>query len=204
MIYHSESFIVLLKEVLFIDIMNIRGDCMKTEYEVRILEINKEDFIRKLEKLGAKKKGEFAQKRYVYDLRPAEDGKWIRLRTNGKSTTLTYKDIVSDTIDGTKEIEFEVEDINKTNEFLEKIGFKSRNYQENNRIQYILSNVEIDIDTWPMIPTYVEIEGESEEDVKKIIEMLDIDKSKLTTLNCKDIYERIYGIDISRIKVLKF
>lgn len=177
---------------------------MKTEYEVRILEINKEDFIRKLEKLGAKKKGEFAQKRYVYDLRPAEDGKWIRLRTNGKSTTLTYKDIVSDTIDGTKEIEFEVEDINKTNEFLEKIGFKSRNYQENNRIQYILSNVEIDIDTWPMIPTYVEIEGESEEDVKKIIEMLDIDKSKLTTLNCKDIYERIYGIDISRIKVLKF
>ena len=58
-------------------------------------------------------KGNFKQKRYVYDLRPAEKDKWIRLRTNGKVTTLTYKDIVSNTLDGTKEVEFEVEDFDK-------------------------------------------------------------------------------------------
>ena len=96
---------------------------MKTEYEIRILEINKEEMIKKLEKLGATKKGKFNQKRYVYDLRPAEKGKWIRLRTNGRVTTLTYKDIVSNTIDGTKEVEFDVEDFNKAIEFLEKLGF---------------------------------------------------------------------------------
>ncbi len=177
---------------------------MQTEYEVRILEIDKEDIIKRLEELGATKKGKFEQKRYVYDLRPVEKGKWIRLRTNGIVTTLTYKDIVTNTIDGTKEVEFEVENFNKANEFLEKIGFKNRSYQENTRIQYILNDIEIDIDSWPMIPTYMEIEGKSEEEVIQMQELLNIDKNKLTTLNCDDIYKQIYGIDISAIKELKF
>lgn len=177
---------------------------MKTEYEIRILDVNKEELIKKLEKLGAIKNGKFNQKRYVYDLRPVEKGKWIRLRTNGINTTLTYKDIVSNTIDGTKEVEFKVEDFDKANEFLEKIGFKSRSYQENERIQYILNDVEIDIDSWPMIPTYMEIEGKSEEEVLNMKKILDIDENKVTTLNCDDIYKQIYKIDISTIKELKF
>lgn len=177
---------------------------MKTEYEIRILEINKEEIIKKLEELGAIKKGKFKQKRYVYDLRPAEKGKWIRLRTNGEHTTLTYKDVVSNTIDGTKKVEFEVEDFHKANEFLKKIGFKNRSYQENERIQYILNDVEIDIDSWPMIPTYMEIEGKSKEEVLNMKKILDIDESKVTTLNCDDIYKQIYKIDISKIKELKF
>jgi adenylate cyclase class 2 len=177
---------------------------MKTEYEIRILEVDKEEVTKKLEKLGAILKGKFEQKRYVYDLRPVEKGKWIRLRTNGKTTTLTYKDIVSNTIDGTKEVEFEVEDFDKANEFLEKIGFENRSYQENERIQYILNNVEIDIDLWPMIPTYMEIEGKSEEEIINIKKILNVDETKVTTLNCDDIYRQIYKIDISKIKELKF
>lgn len=177
---------------------------MKTEYEIRVLEINKEEIVNKLEKLGAIKKGEFKQKRYVYDLVPKQKGKWIRLRTNGKITTLTYKNIISNTIDGTKEIELEVEDFEKANEFLEKIGFKNRSYQENKRIQYVLDDVEIDIDSWPMIPTYLEIEGKSERDIMSIKNKLDMDENKVTTLNCNDIYKQIYKIDISKIKELKF
>lgn len=177
---------------------------MKTEYEIRILEIDKEEMIKKLEGLGAIRRGKFEQKRYVYDLRPVEKSKWIRLRTNGKTTTLTYKDIESNTIDGTKEVEFEVEDFNKANEFLERVGFKNRSYQENERIQYVLNNIEIDIDTWPMIPTYMEIEGISEKEVNNMKNLLNINENKVTTLNCDDIYKQIYGIDISKIKELKF
>ena len=177
---------------------------MKTEYEIRVLERNKEEMIKKLEGLGATRKGEYEQKRYVYDLRPVEKGKWIRLRTNGRTTTITYKDIVSNTIDGTKEVEIEVDDFNRANEFLERIGFESRSYQENVRTQYVLNNVEIDIDSWPMIPTYMEIEGNSEKEVAEMLELLKIDTTKLTALNCDDIYKQIYGIDISTIKHLKF
>ena len=111
---------------------------MKTEYEVRVLEINKEEIIKKLENLNAKKVGEYNQKRYVYDTIPKENGKWIRLRTNGTETTLTYKDVTSDKIDGTKEVEVKVSDLELTNEFLNKIGFFSKAYQENNRIRYII------------------------------------------------------------------
>ena len=111
---------------------------------------------------------------------------------------------MSNTISGTKEVEFEVEDFDKANEFLEKIGFENRSYQENERIQYTLNNVEIDIDSWPMIPTYMEIEGKSEEDVINMKRILEVNEIKVTTLNCDDIYKKIYGIDISNIKELKF
>ncbi len=177
---------------------------MKTEYEIRILEIDKESIIKLLEGLGAIKKGEYIQKRYVYDLKPVQNGKWIRLRTNGNETTLTYKDVVSNTVDGTKELEFQVESFDKANEFLNRIGFRARNYQENKRIQYILDNVEIDIDTWPMIPTYLEIEASNEKEIYNMIGRLKLNNSKITSLNCDDIYRQIYNIDISKIKELKF
>ena len=84
------------------------------------------------------------------------------------------------------------------------IGFKNKGYQENTRITYMLNGVEIDIDTWPMIPTYMEIEGEAEREVLEMKKILEIDDSKITALNCMDIYSQIYNIDISKIKELKF
>ena len=36
---------------------------MKTEYEIRILEIDKESIVKKLESLGGIRKGEYNQKR---------------------------------------------------------------------------------------------------------------------------------------------
>ena len=55
-----------------------------------------------------------------------------------------------------------------------------------------------------MIPTYMEIEGKSKEEVLNMKKILDIDESKVTTLNGDDIYKQIYKIDISKIKELKF
>lgn len=176
---------------------------MNTEYEIRVLEIDKEKLIKKLEELGAEFKGDNEQKRYVYDIIPKEDGKWIRLRTNGRKITLTYKNVVKTTIDGTKELEVEVSDFEKTNELLENMGIKSRGYQENKRTQYILNGVEIDIDSWPMIPTYVEIEGKNEEEVMNTLEILELPKDKVTTLDVDSVYKK-YGIDLKVIKVLKF
>ena len=177
---------------------------MHTEIEVRILEINIDNIIDKLEKLGAKRVGDWNYRRYVYDVKPKEEGKWIRLRTNGDSTTLTYKNIIDNSINGTKEVEINVDSFDNTNEFLECIGFKSRSYQENKRVRYMLDDVEIDIDTWPMIPSYLEIEGDSEDDVMRIVNKLGLETSNLTSLSPQDIYIDIYGIDIRDMDVLKF
>lgn len=40
---------------------------MKTEYELRVLEIEPKSIINRLEELGANKIGDFEQKRYVYN-----------------------------------------------------------------------------------------------------------------------------------------
>ncbi len=177
---------------------------MNIEYEVRVLEIDENKLISKLKVLGASFKGEYNQKRYVYNTIPKQDGKWLRLRTNGKSTTLTYKSVEKNSIDGTKELEIEVEDFEKAHELLEVAGIKSKGYQENRRVQYVLDDVEIDIDSWPLIPTYVEIEGKDEDSVNRIIDKLELNKEKITALDVQSVYEEIYGIDISKIDVLKF
>ena len=176
---------------------------MNTEYEVRILEIDKDIFIKKLENLGAEKVGDFFQKRYVYDFNTTVKGKWIRLRTNGEESTLTIKNIVSPLIDGTKEIEIIVSDFDKCNYILNELGYKARNYQENKRTRYYLDKVEIDIDTWPMLPTYVEIEGKSEEEVMTVVKKMGYNENEVTTLDVESIYKK-YGYDVKKIDILKF
>ena len=175
---------------------------MHTEYEVRVLEIDVDSIKKKLETVGAKFEWDRVQKRYVYDFIPKVDSKWIRLRTNGVKTTLTIKDLVTSKIDGTRELEVEVDDFDNTNRILEELGYVHRNYQENRRIQYKLNGVEIDIDSWPMIPTYLEIEGSSEEEVYKTLDILGINKDSITTRDVEGIYND-YGFDVMEIKDLK-
>lgn len=176
-----------------------------TEYECTVLDIDKEGVISKLESLGAKNKKEKLQRRYVYDFKPVEKNKWIRLRTNGDKTTLTLKEIKDkNSIGGTKELEIEVSDFDATNEILNRLGYKARNYQENKRHSFELDGVSIEIDSWPLIPTYVEVEGSSESEVIETLKKLGIDESKVTTLDVESIYREIYGIDILSIEELKF
>ena len=178
---------------------------MNIEYECRLLEVDKESFEKLLLENGAIKKGNYFQKRYTYDFNPKKENKWIRLRTNGKVSTLTIKEITDNkVIDGTNELEIEVSDFEKINEILKHLGYVYRNYQENKRITYTLDGVEIDIDSWPMIPTYVEIEGKSKEDVEKIIDKLNLPKEKITFLDVTGIYNDIYNIDVLSKKNLTF
>ncbi len=52
----------------------------------------------------------------------------------------------------------------------------------------MLNDVEIDIDTWPHLNTYVEFEGKSKEDVFALLNLLDISEDEVTTMDAQDIY----------------
>lgn len=175
---------------------------MHTEYEVRILEIDREKIIKKLEELGAEFQWDHIQKRYVYDFIPKLDKKWIRLRTNGDKSTLAIKNLISSNIDGTQELEIEVSDFEKTNLILKELGFEPKGYQENRRCQYVLNGVEIDIDSWPLIPTYLEIEGSNEDDVYSIALALGFDKNDVVSRDVEGIYLD-YGYSLDKIYDLK-
>ena len=176
----------------------------RIEYEVRVLEIDKDVVQKKLEELGAILIGDYFQKRYVYDFKPVNPSKWIRLRTNGKKNTLTIKNVEKSTIDGTKELEVEVSDFDLTDEILNELGYMPRGIQENKRIQYDLNGVEVDIDTWQKIPTYLEIEGVSEQEVYDTLALLGIEESRVTSLDVQSIYEQVYGIDLEKNPNLSF
>lgn len=177
---------------------------MKTEFEARLLEVDIEKFITKLKENNAEFIGEWDQIRKCYDINPSDKSTWIRLRKEADKSTLTIKEIKSKKIDGTKECEIEVSDFSTTDEILNKLGYFARTTQENKRTRYILNGVEIDIDSWPLIPTYVEFEGKSEEDIFNVCKSLDINPENLTTIDVVEIYEH-YGIkDMSSIPNLTF
>lgn len=177
---------------------------MHTEYEVRVLDINKDNLIKKLEELGATKIADFEYKRRVFNFNPPTDTKWIRLRTDGNKTTLTIKKMESLEIDGTKEMEIEVSSFEETNRILEELGYKAHTYQQNRRTRYVLNDVELDIDTWPYIPTYLEIEGKNEKSVKDMIKLLDVDESKVTSIDVQSVFKEFYKIDIKEAPIVSF
>jgi len=132
--------------------------------------------------------------------------KWIRLRKTNKKTTLTIKHILADndtSIQQMMETEMEVPSIKEANDFLRALGYSHKCYQEKKRISYILNNHTIDIDTWPGLPTYMEIEGESEEDLNSILNLLGYSMKDTVSCTVDEVYKRI-GKDILNIRELKF
>lgn len=171
---------------------------MKTEIECRLLNVDVAQFIKKLKDKNADFVGDWVQIRNCYDFTPVKPNSWIRLRTNGVETTLTIKEIANSKIDGTKECEIMVSDFNTTDEMLNKLGYFARSRQENRRIRYVLDDVEIDIDFWPLIPAYVEFEGKSEEAIRNLCKNIDVDFESLVSIDVERIYAH-YGINFSSL-----
>ena len=176
---------------------------MEKEIELRVYDIDKEELIKKIEKLNGKFINNYEQVRYVYDFNPVKENKWIRLRTDGFKTTLTIKEYTSSKINGVNELEIEVSDMEKTNLIIEKLGYKKRSVQENKRTRYILNDVEIDIDTWPYLKTFVEFESKSKEKIYDVLKLLDIDIKNTTTKIADDFYYDI-GFTKEMLNDLRF
>ena len=176
---------------------------MNTEIEVKILNIDVEAIKIKLDELGAKKVAERNMRRNIYSIIPGKKNPWIRLRDEGDKVTLAYKHVMDDGIDGTRESEIIVDDFDKTDIILNKLGFFKSLYQENKRISYILDGVEVELDFWPKIPAYIEIEGKSVEEVERVVKLLGFTLEQTTSINTRYVYEK-HGIDIEKLKELKF
>ena len=179
-----------------------------TEFEVKLLEVDLPSLRRKLVALGAISSGTQNMKRYVYhphDMVPGSH-RWLRLRDDGRKTTLTFKHIKSDKLGDTDELEVEVGDFDSMHLLLTKAGILPTSYQENRRESWELKGhpgVEVCIDWWPLLEPYVEVEGPDEATVMKIVKLLGFTPDQVTTLNTMELYER-KGIAVHDHKELKF
>ena len=178
---------------------------MKIEYEVKILDIIIDDIKKTLENLGATYIGCAMQKRYVYDFKPICYEKRVRLRSNGNKTTLCIKEIIDESkIEWMKELEVEVSDFDTTHAILNQLGYTARAYQENRRTSYSLDWCDIEIDEWPLIPPYVEIEWPNKESVEMVLEKLWLINNIITSENTTAVYKRYWIDDLESIEHLSF
>lgn len=173
------------------------------EYEAKVLGIDVALVARRILDKGGTDLGEVLQRRYVYDIEPGDLSRWVRLRDTGSQVTLTVKEIDSDAIGGTRETETTVGDFEIANALLGKLGYVPKAYQENRRRSFTLDGAQLEIDTWPRIPAYLEIEADSHAEVVRVAALLGYDESDLAGENTTKVYAR-YGIDLSAITDLRF
>ncbi|MEQ7124169.1 CYTH domain-containing protein [Actinopolymorpha sp. B11F2] len=178
---------------------------MPTEFEAKVLDIDPSALATAILEAGGTQcsEGPVLMRRYVYDIAPGDRSRWIRLRDAGGQVTLTVKEIEHDGIDGTHEWEVAVDDFDITNALLGRLGYTPKSYQENTRTSFRLGTARVEIDQWPRIPAYLEIEADDREQVVTTAAMLGYDESSLTGENTIKVYAR-YGIDLTAISDLRF
>jgi adenylate cyclase class 2 len=179
---------------------------MKNEYEAKFLAVDVAGLQAKLTALGAIQA--FARTlltRKIFENDALEGGAWVRLRDEATRSTLTLKQVTdSTTIDGTTEIETEVSDLHAMAEILRNVGLREVRYQENYREEWRLGEVAFDFDTWPDLPTFVEIEGPDEASVRQAAALLDLDYTEARFGSVDEIYKSEAGRDILAEPTLLF
>ncbi|MDX3851048.1 CYTH domain-containing protein [Streptomyces sp. AK02-01A] len=176
---------------------------MKHEYEAKFLAVDVDDLLARLAALGATQA--FPRTLLTRKIDALEGGAWIRLRDEATRSTLTLKQVTDPTtIDGTTEVETEVSDLHAMAEILRTIGWREVRYQENYREEWRLGEVAFDFDTWPDLPTFIEIEGADEASVRQAAALLDLDYSEARFGSVDEIYKSESGRDILAEPTLLF
>lgn len=142
---------------------------MQTEIEAKFLNIDQDDIRERLKRVGATCKQPMQMmRRVIFDNDTmVKDGAFLRVRDEGHRISMTYKRHDEMSLTGAKEIEIIVSDYDKALALIEAVGVRSRSIQEARREIWLLGDVEVVIDEWPWISPFIEIEGPSEDAVKK-------------------------------------
>ena len=176
---------------------------MQTEIEAKWLDINIDTLRHKLEGLGAVlSQPERLMTRRIYDYpdkRLEKIGGWVRVRHEGDKVTLSYKQLNDRTVHGTKEVSVVIGDFEATCHLLEAIGMESNSFQETKRESWKLGSVEIELDTWPWIPSFVEIEAPTEKELISTAASLGLDYADALHGSVETAYQAIYDVSEAEI-----
>ena len=168
---------------------------METEIEAKFLDIDPEKIRGNLKILGATLvHPEVLMRRRVFDHPTNKQSDWLRVRDEGDKITMSYKKVVERTIHGTKEISIEVSNFDDACAILIAAQLAERSYQETRRERWLLDGGEVTIDTWPWIPTFVEIEGPSEAAVRSVAGKLGFDWTQALYGSVEPAYQKYYDV----------
>ena len=168
---------------------------MNNEIEAQFLDIDKNEIRKKLGEIGAKcTKPEVLMKRMVFD---TGIHSFARVRDEGGGRiVMTYKDVSDEkSILGTKEVNVVIDNYENGILFMKGCGLEPEAEQETLRETWEYGDVEICIDTWPWLPTFVEVEGPSEKAVWDTAEKLGLKREKAKFGSVDSTYQYYYGVE---------
>jgi len=171
------------------------------ETEVKIIDINKEDVIARLESLGAKKifEGILDGINFDFDDRRIVSKKdLLRLRREGDKVVLCFKkSLVEVGFKQTKETEIEVSDFDACLKILESLGLKQLWRLVKYRTSYVLDNLRVEIEElkgeYEGVPPYIELESDDNpEALFAFVQKLGFKKSDCKAWTARDVLKH-YG-----------
>lgn len=185
---------------------------MKPEIEAKFLNANHNEIRKQLKSLGATCRQPMRlmrRKNYDFpDLRlDKKRNAWVRVRDEGDKVTMSYKQLDSRELDGTHEVNLTVDNFDAACSFLEQIGLESKTFQETKRESWRLEEFEIELDEWPWVRPYIEIEGPDEESLRTLADKLGLDWSTVCHGSVEVVYRGEYDVtdeDVDYIPVISF
>jgi len=176
------------------------------EIETKVLEVEVKDIAKKIEDLGGLKIQDVLLKVDWFSLpeNPFNKQPWylrIRSYSTGK-VEVTWKGphkIVGNSHQN-QEINLTIEDHEKMKTLFESIGMVAYAHQEKKRVSWKLDSVQFDLDTYPNMPAYLEIEASSEEEINNIIKKLSLEASETWNDGERTLIESKYGLNWSEMR----
>jgi adenylate cyclase class 2 len=166
------------------------------EIELTILNINIQEVSQKLHALGAKKitQAFLIAESFDFPGDPLNQADaYLRLRQEGEKTVLTFKGKSEDSRYFKRRLEIEtiVSDFPMTKKILLALGMHVIRHHEKKRTSWKWRSLRFDIDEFPTIPPYMEIEGPPEE-TKNILPKLGYSLDQTTKMSASQTL-RWYG-----------
>lgn len=176
------------------------------EVETKILNVDSGQIAKKLEGFGAEKiqDTKLCVDWFKVKGQPDSEVQWylrIRSYSDGKSE-VTWKG-KSDKLGVSrkhKEINFVTGEPEKLAELFGEIGLEKYASQEKYRKSWQFKDWRFDLDQYPNMPAYLEIEGKDEVHIQAAIEMLDLGSHKASPEGEKLLIENEYGLNWHSMK----
>jgi adenylate cyclase class 2 len=129
----------------------------------------------------------------------------VRIRQDGNETFLTIKAKRDKRQQVTSRVEREIEiiDVPEVTKFLRSLGYRQRSVREKYRTTYELEGIKVEINEGPIGKPWVEIEGDSEENIIKVAALLGYKEENLHNMSDKEQY-RSQGVTEEQLNNLTF
>ncbi len=171
------------------------------EIETKVLEVDVKDIKDKLKSLGAEETQNTRLTVDWYCIKEAVDGDhpWylrVRKTSDGKSE-ISWKSLekfVGNTRQS-EEININVSDFELSKSLLEAVGLVNYAHQEKDRTSFVLKDWNFDLDQYPNMPAYLEIEGNSEDHVGEAIKLLELQNHQAISQGETKLIKEKYGLD---------